>query len=542
MSETPAWADRPNDGSHAPSAPEHSATRSLADAPPPAAVERSGVASSETGSGGLTSDIEREIAEAMSEMSAGDLDELGGGLGAAVGGRSLERGSEITGSVVGMRGDDVFLDFGVKDQGVVPRNQFGKNEEIKNGRRVDVVIERFDADNGLFICYRKGALQRATWINLEKGMIVEGKITGLNKGGLEVDVNGIRAFMPASQVDHHFLKDISTLIGQPVRCEVTDVERRSRNVLVSRRRVQEREMVEKKEELLKTLEVGQILPGTVRNVTDFGAFVDLGGVEGLIHISDLSFRPVAKVTDVVDVGHQVEVRVLKIDRERDRISLGLKQTRPDPWTGAADRYPEGMGLRVTVMRVVDFGAFAELEEGVEGLIPVSEMSWARIASPSAVVKGGDVVDVVVIRNEAAKHRIALSMKHASPDPWSGVMDSFTKGSLVKGTVTRLESFGVFVALVPGVEAMIHISELSDQRVRACGDVVSVGQEIEAKVLDVDAAKRRIALSLKQASAAAGSEAPAGHGASAAKAAKKKRPARGGLSADWDWMGGGIGRS
>ncbi|MBI5288154.1 MAG: S1 RNA-binding domain-containing protein, partial [Chloroflexi bacterium] len=211
-------------------------------------------------------------------------------------------------------------------------------------------------------------------------------------------------------------------------------------------------------------------------------------------------------------------------------------------TGAADRYPEGMGLRVTVMRVVDFGAFAELEEGVEGLIPVSEMSWSRIASPSTVVKDGDVVDVVVIRNEAAKHRIALSMKHASPDPWAGVMDSFAKGSLVKGTVTRLESFGVFVALVPGVEAMIHISELSDQRVRACGDVVSVGQEIEAKVLDVDAAKRRIALSLKQASAASASEAPAGHGAPASKAAKKKRPARGGLSADWDWMGGGIGRS
>lgn len=487
------------------------------------------------------SEVEREVATAMAQMDATDLAELSGGFSGPAP-KGVEKGAEVTGTVVGVRGDDVFLDLGQKDQGVVPRTHFGKNEEIQVGRRVDVLVERFDPANGLVICNRKGAIQRATWINLERGVIVEGRVTGLNKGGLEVDLRGIRAFLPASQVDVHFMKDISTLIGQIVKCEVTEVDRRGRNVLLSRRRVLERELAEKKTQLLGQLEVGQVRKGVVRNITDFGAFVDLGGAEGLIHISDLSWRPVAKVTDVIDVGQEVEVRILRIDLEKDRISLGLKQALPDPWTGASDRYVEGQSMRARVLRVVDFGAFAELEEGVEGLIPISEMSWTRIHAPSDVVKVGDDVDVRIIRVDVPKRRIGLSIKQAQTDPWAGVIEGFTKGSTVKGTVTRLETFGVFVSLVPGVEGMVHISELSDKRVKTCGDVVSVGQEVEARILEVDAPKRRISLSLK--AVAAGADAHAGEPSGDAhaaghKAAKKKRPVRGGLSSDWDWLGSGM---
>lgn len=489
--------------------------------------------------GSSQAEIDREVADAMAHMTLEDLDELSGGLNAPVAVRRLEKGAEVTGTVVATRGEDVFLDFGVKDQGVVPRNHFGKNEDVSTGRRVDVVVERHDESQGLWVCSRKGAVQRATWLNLDRGMTVEGRVTGLNKGGLEVDVQGIRAFLPASQVDLHFMKDISVLIGEVVHCEVTEVDRRGKNLLLSRRRVLEKEAAEKKAVLLTELEIGQVRTGRVRNVTDFGAFVDLGGVEGLIHISDLSWRPVGKVTDIVDVGQEVEVKVLKIDRERDRISLGLKQARPDPWTGIETRLQEGMSLRAKVLRVADFGAFAEVEEGVEGLIPISEMSWSRISSVADAVKVGDEVDVTVLRLEPGKRRMALSMKQARPDPWAGVIESYAPGMTVKGTVSRLETFGVFVAVAPGVEGMIHISELSDKRVRTCDEVVKVGQEVDARVLSVDGSKRRIALSLKPAHGAAPEAIEAG--ASGRRAERKDRPRRGGLSSDWDWMGSGLGR-
>lgn len=529
MSDIPATPQRPPDAHETSPLPAH---RSV---PTGAPMDREG--------SGLGEELAHEVAAAMAEMDAADLAELSGGFSAA-GSRTLEKGAEVTGTVVGVRGDDVFLDLGQKDQGVVPRSHFGRNEDLSVGRRVDVLIERRDDANGLIICNRKGAIQRATWINMERGMIVEGRVTGLNKGGLEVDLKGIRAFLPASQVDVHFMKDISTLIGQTVTCEVTEVDRRNRNVLLSRRRVLERELAEKKQQLLAQLEVGQVRKGIVRNIAEFGAFVDIGGVEGLIHISDLSWRPVAKVTDIVQTGQEVEVRILKIDMEKDRISLGLKQALPDPWTGAADRYVEGQSTRARVVRIVDFGAFAELEEGIEGLIPISEMSWGRVHAPSQVVSVGDEVDVRIIRVDVAKRRIGLSMKQAQPDPWAGVVEGFVKGSLVKGTVTRLETFGVFVSLVPGVEGMIHISELSDKRVKTCADVVAVGQEVEARVLEVDVAKRRIALSLKAAATPSAAHAPEADGATHATGSpkgRKKRPVRGGLSTDWDWLGGGLGK-
>ncbi len=478
-------------------------------------------------------DIDREVADAMASMAPSDLAELGGEVGER---GSLEVGNELVGTVTGVTADDVFLQFGVKTQGVLPRSQFGKKEVVEVGRRVDVVVDRFDQDAGLLFVSRKGALQRATWTNLTKGMIVEGKVTGVIKGGLEIDLKGIRAFMPGSQADVVPMKDISLLLNQIVRCEVMELDRRNKNVLLSRRKVQERELAETREKLRAELAVGQVRPGVVRSITDFGAFVDLGGVDGLLHIRDLSWGTVEKVTDVLKPGQHVEVMVLKIDTKRERISLGLKQALPDPWTHVPEKYPVGTPLKVRVVRLADFGAFAELEPGVEGLIPISEMGWSRVKQAADAASPGSIVDCVVIRVEADQHRIALSMKQAQADPWAGVLESFPAQSLVQGKVTRLADFGVFVEIAPGVEGLVHISELADRRVNSCSEVVQPGQEIETRVLGVDKENRRISLSLKAVNAPTSAEAaaPAGPAAPAKVAKKRKKPLRGGLTSHFDW--------
>jgi len=484
-------------------------------------------------------DVEREVAEAMAAMSPAELALLSGDVPVSARSGTLpeqvEPGTEVTATVVGVTDDEVFLDLGTKLQGALARSQFGKKETIDIGRRVDVVVEGYDADSGLLNVARKGQARRAAWTTLAIGNLVEGRVTGLNKGGLEVDLKGIRAFMPASQCDVIPMKDISVLLNQVVQCEVIEVDRRHRSVLLSRRRLLERQLVESREKLLTELEVGQTRKGKVGNITDFGAFVDLGGVDGLIHISDLAWSPVAKVTDVLQPGQEVEVKVLKIDRKRNRISLGFKQAQPDPWIGIETRYPVGTQLKVRATRLADFGVFAELEQGVEGLVPISELSWSRVARPGEVVTPGDMVDAVLIRVEEAKRRIALSMKQAQPDPWSGILESFSPHSLVTGKVTRLADFGAFVELVPGVEGLVHISEMSDQRVRSCEEVVQAGQEVTVRVLGVDAGNRRISLSLRAARESAEvAEMPAEdmHRPSAKQTKKRKKPLRGGLA--WDW--------
>jgi small subunit ribosomal protein S1 len=473
-------------------------------------------------------DLEREVADALADMPAAELAELTGGSGD----NGAAPGSDLTGTVVGVSGDDVFLQFGAKTQGVLPRNQFGKNEAVDVGRRVDVTVERYDGEAGLLIVNRKGAIQRATWTTLTVGSLVEGKATGVIKGGLEISLKGIRAFMPASHADVHPMKDTSELLNQTFTCEVIELDRRNKNVIVSRRNVMQRDREAAKRKLKAELEAGQLRRGIVRRITEFGAFVDLGGIDGLLHIRDLSWGTVEKVEDVVHVDQEVEVKVLKVDENRERISLGLKHALPDPWNGAAEKYPEGTRLKARVVRLANFGAFAELEPGVEGLIPISEMSWSRLKHAGEAVSAGDVVDCQVIRFEGQKRRIALSMKQAQPDPWDVALDGFTPNSMVQGKVTRLADFGAFVELVPGVEGLVHISELSDRRVRTCADVVREGQEVEARVLGVDKESHRISLSLRPADAGGGPAAdPAGE---ARPKKKRKKPLRGGLASHFDW--------
>ncbi len=477
-------------------------------------------------------DLDREVASAFASMDKSDLAELTANV-TAEDHNSDPSGTELVGTVAGISDDDVFLDFGPKSQGILPRREVLEDKSIVVGGRLEVVVERFDPESGVLIVHRKGTAVRPTWENLTPGLLVEGRVTGMIRGGLEVDLRGIRAFMPGSHASLSPMKDISDLLNERIKCEVLEVDQRGKNVLVSRRKVMEREQEASREKLEATLEVGQTHKGVVRNIAEFGAFVDIGGLEGLVHIRELSWGNVEKVTDVVSVGQDVTVQVLKIDKKRGRLSLGLKQATPDPWSTIGDRYAAGTELKVRVVRLADFGAFAELEEGIEALIPISEMSWARIRHSSNAVNIGDMVDVVVIRSAPEKRRIALSMKQAQADPWEGVLESFEEKSLVKGRVTRLADFGAFVELAPGVEGMIHISELSDRRVNTCGDVVRVDQEVEARVLGIDKENRRIALSIKQVAAPQVAEAPAA--AEPAKPRKpRKKPLRGGLSSYIDW--------
>jgi len=484
-------------------------------------------------------DLMKEVEAAMSQMSPEDLAELSGSTPPPAQGSDASS-SRRRGKILAIYDEDVFIDLGGKSQAVVSRSQFRPDDVLEVGHEVEVVVERYDPDSGCLIASRDGAIQEARWENISVGSVVEGRITGMNKGGLEVDIKGIRGFMPASQVDLFHVKDISTFIGQVVHCEVMEIQRRSRNLLLSRRRVIEKERAERKEKIWEELEPGQLRTGVVGNLTDFGAFVDLGGVDGLIHISDLSYRQVEKVSDVVHSGMQVEVKVLKVDRERSRISLGLKQARPDPWSEAETRYSAGTSVNVRVLRLEKFGAFVEVEEGIEGLIPLSEMSWSRVNKASDVLETGQMTQAVVIRVEGPpRRRMALSLKQVEPDPWDGAEERFPAGGMINGRVTKCAEFGAFVELAAGVEGLVHISELSDQRVRRCEDVVQPGQEVEVRVLGVDLDHRRISLSMKATAEGSMADLQAQQ-AQATPRKKRKKPLRGGLTSHFEWQGQSFG--
>jgi small subunit ribosomal protein S1 len=489
-------------------------------------------------------DLDKEVNAALDGVSIDDLYGFGGappavpqggdlpavaaggsGAGHATGPKTMRRGR-----VVQVTKDDVFIDFGGKSQGVAPMQHF--EVEPKVGEEMEFVVDRYDQREGLLLLMPKGsASTNVSWETLEVGQVVEGNVTGVNKGGLEVDVKGMRGFMPAGQVDLYFQKDISTFIGQKLKAEVTQFDPRAKNLVLSRRNILEREKEEARQKLMEELEEGQTRRGTVRNVMDFGAFVDLGGADGLLHVSEMSWKRGQKPSDFVKLGDIVDVKIIKLDKASGRMSLSLKQAMADPWSGAETRYGVGTTLTGRVTKVEPFGAFVEAEEGLEGLLPVSEMSWQRIRHPSDVVKVGDTIKLVVLSIDPAQHRMSFSLKQAGPDPWSTVKDRYALDMVVTGKVTRVVDFGAFVELEPGLEGLIHISELANTRVRAAGDVVKPGQEVSVRVLEIDKDARRVSLSLRRAvetapAAAAGMAATA---APAAPAKKKKRPElRGGL--------------
>jgi len=451
------------------------------------------------------------------------------------------------GRIAAIRGDDVFVeltgDTG-KMQGVVPVVQFDRPPRL--GSIMDFVVDHIDEKQGLIFLSREGAINRSTWEQLQRDAVVEARVIAKNKGGLELEMpGGIAAFMPASQVDLHHVDDLEAFVGQKLEATVQEIDRKSKKVVLSRRHLLHDRQAKDKEKLLGELEVGQIREGKVSNIVDFGAFVDLGGIDGLVHVSDMSHTHIDKPKDVLKAGQPVTVKVLKIDLENQRISLGLKQVQPDPWEGFGDKIKVGDQISARVVRNAAFGSFIEIEPGVEGLLPVSEISWKRIHKPDEVVKQGDVLRLAVIGVDLGKRRITLSLKQAQGDPWVGAERKYAKDSLIEGKVLGTTEFGAFVELETGVEGLVHISELANKHVAVVTDVLNVGDAKQFRVLDISEEDRKVRLSLKAvdkpAGASGGSHDKSGHHAHTPHKAAPKKPRKdlkGGMEAKS--LGQGLG--
>ncbi len=478
-------------------------------------------------------ELQRELDAAMSDVNPAELTSTA--EAAPPEPQSAEPGALVRGRVANVASRDVLVDLGGKMLGVIPRGEFATAPAL--GDEVEALVEGADARGGLLNLSRKKAAAAALWRDVAVGRVYEGPVTGMNKGGLEVDLGGVRAFIPSSQVDTHFMRDISELIGRPVRVEVTKVDRAQQNLVVSRRIVLEREAKEQREKILGEMKVGDVLRGRVRNLAEYGAFVELTpGVDGLLHVSDMSWGRIDKPESVVSIGQEIDVQVLKVNRETGKVSLGLKQVLGDPWEKVAERYPPQMRLNARVARLANFGAFVSLEEGVDGLIPLSEMSWAkRLRHPKEMLNEGDVVEVVVLSVETERKRITLGLKQLAANPWENVRERYPSEQFFPARVLRLAEFGAFVELESGLEGLLHISEISEERIRTVADKLAPEQEIQVRVLKIEPEQQRISLSMRPPPApkAAPSEMPR-------PAAPRKRPApkRGGL--DMDWQGQGLG--
>ncbi len=419
----------------------------------------------------------------------------------------MQPGKIVQGTVVAIDNETVTVDAGLKSEGVIPLEQF-KNEatgelEVHVGDTVHVALEAVEDGFGETKLSRERAKRLESWIELEKAFegeeTVTGVITGKVKGGFTVDVKGIRAFLPGSLVDVRPVRDTSHLEGKELEFKVIKLDQKRNNVVVSRRSVIEKESSAERDELLENLEEGQTIKGIVKNLTDYGAFVDLGGVDGLLHITDMAWKRVKHPGDVVQVGDEIEVKVLKYDPERIRVSLGLKQLGEDPWVDIENRYPEGGRIKGRVSNLTDYGCFVEVEEGVEGLVHVSEMDWTnKNIHPSKVVSLDDEIEVMVLDIDGERRRISLGIKQCIPNPWNEFSATFKKGDTVKGVIKSITDFGVFIGLDGGIDGLVHLSDLSwnlpgEEAVRD----FKKGQEVEAVVLSVDPERERISLGIKQ---------------------------------------------
>jgi small subunit ribosomal protein S1 len=419
--------------------------------------------------------------------------------------RAPRTGDVLIGTVLLITRDNVIIDINYKWEGQVPLAEFldhDGNVTVKEGDEVDVFFEGTETENGTVMLSHAKAEKFKVWRELEQAFQneapVEGVILGKVKGGLQVDI-GVPAFLPGSHVDLRPARNLDRYVGQRGRFQILKFNRARGNVVVSRRSVIERERTSLKEETLKVLEEGVILEGTVKNITDYGAFVDLGGIDGLLHITDMAWGRLQHPSEVLKVGEKVKVVVLKYDQGRERVSLGMKQIMPDPWTKATESYPVGARLRGKVVSVTDYGAFVELEKGVEGLIHVSEMSWSkRAVHPSKVVNVGDMVEVQVLGVDEGNRRISLGLKQTEPNPWEALADIHPIGSTIKGKVKSITDFGVFVEIEPGIDGLVHISDLSwTKKVRHPSEVYKKGDEVEAVVLGIEVEHERVSLGVKQ---------------------------------------------
>src|SRR6478609_5970512 len=412
-----------------------------------------------------------------------------------------EGGRRIEATVVTLTADSILLDIGFKTEGILPLSALPPGETVKPGDKLLVTVKGRDPEGYYEVAL--GKISRPTdWASLEQAFnekaTIMGTVMAAIKGGLSVDV-GVRAFMPASRSGVRDAAEMEKLVGQEIRCRIIKLDATEEDVVVDRRALAEEEERGVKERRYSEIREGEIVRGTVRSLTDYGAFIDLGGVDGLLHVGEIAWSRINKPADVLSLGQEIEARVLKVDPERRRISLRMKQLQRDPWDSVAQKYKLCERVRGTVTRVLEFGAFVELEPGIEGLIHVSEMSWAKkVRIASDVVKPGETVEVVVLGVNQAEHRISLGLKQALGDPWANVAQSFPLGTVIEGPVTSLTKFGAFVQLAEGIEGMIHVSDISaEKRIEYPQDVLKAGQLVKAQVLSVDTAKRLLRLGMKQ---------------------------------------------
>ncbi len=414
-------------------------------------------------------------------------------------------GEVLAGHVLQVTPKGVIVDVGMKQEGIVPIEQVAGPDgsvQVQPGDTIDVMVDRRREIEGYIALSHERASRIRAWDTLDKAfhesLLLSGRVLGRVKGGLSVDV-GVVAFMPSTQVDVRPLHNLDAFIGQDIAVKVIKLNRRRNNVVVSRKAAMEDEVASRKGALLDHLHEGDLVTGVVKNLTDYGAFVDLGGIDGLLHVSDMSYGRVAHPSNILQVGQEITVRVMKFDKDKERISLGLKQVAPDPWDTIHDRYAEGMSVVGRIVSVTDYGAFVELEAGVEGLIHISEMTWSRrMKHPSKVVHVGDSVESVVLEVKPKERRISLGIKQLEADPWTTVDTRYAIGSVVEGRVRKLADFGAFIEIEEGIDGLVHISDLCwNKRVQHPSEVLKKGQIVQAVILNIDSPNRRLSLGIKQ---------------------------------------------
>ena len=415
-------------------------------------------------------------------------------------------GSVVSGTVLSIEKDMILIDVGLKSEGRVSLREFGNSEDdiqIKPGDIVEVYIERLEDINGHAVLSREKAKREESWINLEKALEeqkrVNGVIFGKVKGGFTVDLEGATAFLPGSQVDIRPIKDLGALMGTPQPFQILKMDRRRGNIVVSRRAVLEDSRAEAKSELVANLQEGQVLQGIVKNITDYGAFVDLGGVDGLLHVTDISWKRINHPSEALQMGESVQVKVIKFNDETQRISLGIKQLTEDPWLKVIDRFPVGSKMNGVVTNITDYGSFVELEDGIEGLVHVSEMSWTKKnVHPGKIVSTSEKVEVIVLEIDVSKRRISLGIKQCIENPWKSYKDNNKTGSTIEGEIRNITEFGLFIGLSDDIDGLVHLSDLSwdgngDELIKG----FTKGDTVKAKILDIDVDKERISLGIKQ---------------------------------------------
>jgi len=418
--------------------------------------------------------------------------------------KSIREQSVVKGTIIGIGDELVTVDIGYKAEGSIKKSEFINDQgelTVKVGDVVDVYLDQMSEEDGLLeLSKEKADLMRA-WDEIskavEKDETVKGAIIGRVKGGLAVDI-GVKAFLPGSQVDLRPVKNLDRLIGETHEFKIIKFNKKRGNIVLSRRVLLERDREDKKSETLKSLKVNAIMLGTIKNITDYGAFVDLGGIDGLLHITDMSYGRITHPSEMFEVSQQIEVKVLKYDEDSQRVSLGYKQIRPDPWDDAEYKYPVGAIVRGKVVSIVDYGAFVELEDGIEGLVHISEMTWnKRLKNPSKLVNQADLVEAMVLGIDLENRRISLGMRQLEANPWKAISDKYPVGTIVRGKVRNITDFGIFIGIEEGIDGLVHISDMSwGQRVRHPSERFNKGDEVEARVLNVDVENERFSLSIK----------------------------------------------